>query len=65
MTFFGRSVVLLVKDKKITLFNILARYNLSSQNRILLMAHWDTREIADLDKNKMNQNKNYLEVYCN
>ena len=21
------------------------------------MAHWDTREIADLDKNKMNQNK--------
>ena len=46
-----------IKDKKITLFNILARYNLSSQNRILLMAHWDTREIADLDKNKMNQNK--------
>tara|TARA_B100001559_G_C16496864_1_gene621260 strand:- start:1413 stop:2312 length:900 start_codon:yes stop_codon:yes gene_type:complete len=45
------------KDQKIILYNILARYNLDSQNRILLMAHWDTREIADKDSNKMNQSK--------
>jgi len=45
------------KDKKIILYNILARYNLESDNRILLMAHWDTREIADNDKNEINKLK--------
>ncbi len=45
------------KDKKIILYNILARYNLESDNRILLMAHWDTREIADKDKNEINKLK--------
>ena len=34
-------------DKKINLYNILAQFNPQSDYRILLMAHWDTREIAD------------------
>ena len=45
------------KEQKITLYNILARYNLDSDNRILLLAHWDTREIADLDDDEKNRLK--------
>jgi len=45
------------QENEITLYNILAKYNLESKNRILLMAHWDTREIADKDEKKDNQNK--------
>ena len=37
------------KDSNIKLYNFLARYYIERQNRILLMAHWDTREIADKD----------------
>jgi len=37
------------KDIDIELFNIIAKYNPKNQHRILLMAHWDTREIADKD----------------
>ena len=33
----------------ITLTNYLARYNLGAVYRIMLMAHWDTREFADQD----------------
>ena len=33
----------------ITLTNYLARYNLDAYYRIMLMAHWDTREFADQD----------------
>jgi len=47
-------------DKEITLYNFLARYNLKSEKRIMLMAHWDTREIADRDKNIDNHNKPIL-----
>ena len=35
--------------KEITLYNIFAQFNLNSKDRILLLAHWDTREIADMD----------------
>jgi len=45
---------------EITLYNILARYNLDSKNRILLLAHWDTREIADKEEDKLNQDKPIL-----
>ena len=38
------------EDKNIKFFNVLSQYNLESDNRILLMAHWDTREIADKEK---------------
>ena len=37
------------KDKKIHLYNILARYNPTAENRFMIMAHWDTREVADRD----------------
>lgn len=47
-------------NKKITLYNILARYNLESKNRILLLAHWDTRDIADKEKDEKNQDKPIL-----
>jgi hypothetical protein len=37
------------KRRYITLTNYLARYNLDAYYRIMLMAHWDTREFADQD----------------
>ena len=45
------------KDKKIILYNILAKYNPESDNRILLMAHWDTREIADKETSEVDKLK--------
>ena len=39
----------------ITLTNYLARYNLNTDYRIMLMAHWDTREFADQDLNPSNR----------
>ena len=39
----------------ITLTNYLARFNLNAGYRIMLMAHWDTREFADKDPIKENQ----------
>ncbi len=39
----------------ITLTNYLARFNLSANYRIMIMAHWDTREFADKDQNPENQ----------
>ena len=43
-------------DQEIYLYNFLSRYNIESENRIMLMAHWDTREIADKDPNPENHN---------
>ena len=48
------------QKNEITLYNLLARYNVDSDNRILLLAHWDTREIADKDKNVENHDKPIL-----
>ena len=48
------------KKNDIILYNLLARYNIDSDNRILLLAHWDTREIADKDSNIENHNKPIL-----
>ncbi|SVC40303.1 uncharacterized protein METZ01_LOCUS293157, partial [marine metagenome] len=39
----------------ITLTNYLAQYNLNADYRIMLMAHWDTREFADQDLNPQNR----------
>ncbi len=44
----------------ITLYNFLARYNPEEKNRFMLMAHWDTREIADRDPNPKNRDKPIL-----
>jgi len=46
-----------INDKQINLYNIFARYNLDSKIRIMLMAHWDTREIADKDSDIENIHK--------
>ena len=45
-----------IEHKEIDLYNIFASYNLTASRRILFMAHWDTREIADKDPNKENYN---------
>ena len=44
----------------IKLTNIFSRLNSEINNRILLMAHFDTREIADKDLNQDNQKKPIL-----
>ena len=44
------------KDKKIKLFNILGKFNPEIEERILILAHWDTREIADKDLDVKNLN---------
>jgi len=44
----------------LSLYNIFSRFNIKSDNRILLMAHWDTRPMADLDPNEENRNKPIL-----
>jgi len=42
------------ESKQIGLYNMLLRFNIDSDDRIMLMAHWDTREIADKDPNPEN-----------
>ena len=44
-------------DYNIPLYNIVAKYNIDARERILLLAHWDTREIADKEKIIDNQTK--------
>ncbi|SVE19536.1 uncharacterized protein METZ01_LOCUS472390, partial [marine metagenome] len=56
LTIFEHKITHPYENKEINLYNILVRYNLESTNRILLLAHWDTREIADKDKIIENQN---------
>ena len=41
---------------KFFLYNVLSQYNIESNDRILLMAHWDTREIADKDADESKRN---------
>jgi glutaminyl-peptide cyclotransferase len=41
--------------KKVPAINIIGRYLPEEKNRILLMAHWDTRPFADRDKEKRTQ----------
>ena len=44
-------------NKKIEITNYYARFNLKADYRIMLMAHWDTREFADKDLNIENRSK--------
>ena len=44
-------------NKPVEITNILARFWPERERRILLLAHWDTREIADMDPILSNQNK--------
>jgi glutaminyl-peptide cyclotransferase len=43
------------KGKKLNARNIIATYNPEASKRILLAAHWDTREIADQDTERKDQ----------
>ena len=45
------SVINPITNEKIEITNILSRFNPRSSDRIMIMAHWDTREIADKDSN--------------
>ena len=40
----------------LALTNIMARFNMQANQRVMLMAHWDTREIADMDPDSTNHN---------
>ena len=48
------------EDKEIILTNVLSRFNVDAQFRIMVMAHWDTREIADKDPIIENRDKPIL-----
>ena len=48
------------RNEPLHLINFLARYNLNALYRIMLMAHWDTREFADQDPVIENQTKPIL-----
>lgn len=44
-----RTTVVAPKDKKLPCINIIASFNRSAKQRILLVTHWDTRPFADKD----------------
>lgn len=46
--------------KKVKGYNILFSYNPLVNNRIVLMAHWDSRQVADNDPNQENRRKPIL-----
>lgn len=41
--------------KNIEIKNIIARFDTSNKNRVLLMAHWDSRPFADRDDSRKNE----------
>jgi len=52
---FNETILHPYRNDSLYLSNILARFNVDVQNRILLLAHWDTREVADMDPIVENQ----------
>lgn len=42
---------------QLPIINLMARYNISNPNRLLLLAHWDTRPWADADPEATNHTK--------
>ena len=42
---------------KLPITNIIARFNRGAKERVLILAHWDTRPWADADGNKANRNR--------
>lgn len=45
------------KGDTLPLVNVIARFNPKAQERVLFMAHWDTRPISDSDKYKGDRNQ--------
>jgi Zn-dependent M28 family amino/carboxypeptidase len=55
-TVYEQNVILTAfDDTKLQSKNIIASFNPSNNNRILLAAHWDTRPFADQDSEKQNE----------
>ncbi|MEK6570605.1 MAG: M28 family peptidase, partial [Bacteroidota bacterium] len=48
------------RGERINLTNIIASFNLTAQNRVLLVAHWDTRPYADEDRDVKKREKPIL-----
>jgi len=49
-----------LRNKTLTLTNIIARFQVKKEPRILISAHWDTRPWADQDPNPANRSKPIL-----
>ena len=49
-----------ITKKPVDLTNILTRFSPKRQKRLLILAHWDTREVADKDPILINQDKPIL-----
>lgn len=47
-------------SEQVTIYNLFARLNPNLKNRILLIAHWDTRRFADKDLDQINHKKPVL-----
>ena len=45
------SIINPISKKKVEIVNFLSRFNPRASERIMFLAHWDTREVADKDKN--------------
>ena len=45
------SIINPLTNKEVEITNFLARFNPRSSDRIMFLAHWDTREFADKDSN--------------
>ena len=48
---FKDTIVNPITNKKVEITNFLARFNPRASERIMILAHWDTRQIADKDLN--------------
>ena len=45
------SIINPISNEKVEIVNFLSRFNPRASERIMFLAHWDTRQIADKDKN--------------
>lgn len=52
-----KTVVEAFNGDKLPITNIFARFNTSAVNRVLLVAHWDTRPWANMEASEENRNK--------
>lgn len=52
-----KSEVTAYTGDRLPINNIMARYNVASPRRVLLLAHWDTRPWADQDDNEENRHR--------
>ena len=58
--FVQKAQVTAYNNEKLNIFNIIGRVFPEKENRVLLFAHWDSRHIADRDKNEENKDQPIL-----